>query len=94
MGSTEKYILVSTTRLLSHIFVLFKRSLNKIIWRPSWICGIKKSTDIMYDHLDNLLVLQNIGRDTKIHILIAKVRNWGIPLVIFQTMALHGVTLN
>ena len=57
MGATEKYILVSTTRLLSHIFVFLRDRFNKIIWRPSWICGIKKNTDIISDYLDNLLVL-------------------------------------
>ena len=33
-----------------------------------------------------------LGRDTKIIVLTAKVGNWGIPLVSFQKMALHGVT--
>ena len=68
MGLDKKYILGLTTRQLPHIFVfLIKRSLNILsisIWRPSWIFGIEKSTDIISDHLDELFVSSNISRDT------------------------------
>ena len=60
----------------------------RTIWRLSWIFGIEKSTDIIYDHLDELLVPQSIGRDTKIFFLTAKmkVRNWSISLFFSQKM--------
>ena len=51
----------------SYFRFLIKRSLNILsisIWRPSWIFGIEKSTDIISDHLDELFVSSNISRDT------------------------------
>ena len=63
MGLDKKYILGSTTRY----FRFFKRLLNIrgiSIWRPSWIFGIEKSTDIISDHLDEHFVSSNISKDT------------------------------
>ena len=70
----------------------FKRSLNILgisIWRPSWIFGIEKSTDIISDHLDKLFVSSNISRDTLIFFSNCKSEElWYTP--VFSKMALHG----
>ena len=53
--------------IVTSYFRFFKRSLNILsisIWRPSWIFGIEKSTDIISDHLDELFVYSNISRET------------------------------
>ena len=54
MGSAEKIYFSFNSEIVIANFRFFK--FNKIIWWPSWICGIKKSTDIISDHLDNFVL--------------------------------------
>ena len=64
MGLDKKLHFRLNNEIVTSYFRLFKRSLNILsisIWRPSWIFGIKKSTDIISDHLDELFVSSNIS---------------------------------
>ena len=79
-------------KIVTSYFRFFKRSLNILsisIWRPSWIFGIEKSTDISSDHVDKFFVSSNISRDTLIFFSNCKSEElWYTP--VFSKMALHG----
>ena len=57
MGSAKKIHFSFNNEIVLAYFRVFQEIAQQILWRPSSICGIKKSNDIISDHLDNLLVL-------------------------------------
>ena len=92
MGLDKKMHFKLNNEIVTSYFRFFKRSLNILsisIWRPSWIFGIEKSTDIISDHLDELFVSSNISRDTPKKLSNCKSEElWYTP--VFSKMALHG----